>query len=193
MQFDHTDTEEQETSHSPPQDTADMDRYIQDQAEAYNDRAIEFFEQGQFDEAITEWRRAIEVAPEIAELHHNLGNALAKSGELRQAIEAWEQAIQLDSELVEAYNNLGYAYYKLDDLQEAYRYWDRAVRIDPNCAEAQRNLQLLRERLVHLAFPDEESLDAPEGGRDGTQGANERRKRVSWWQSIRNRFRRRGL
>ncbi len=174
--------------------SADILRYIQDQATIYNERAIEFFQQKRLADAITEWQKAIEITPEVAELHHNLGNAYAKHGQLREAIAAWERAISLAPNLAEAYNNVGYAYYKLRDYREARTRWEQALQVKPNCTQAKRNLRLL-ERHGAAAEPiqpfpeEEETLNI-----DWELSANplpDEPDPSHWWKRIRGKLHRR--
>ena len=72
-----------------------------------NDRAIDCWEQNRFDEAIAQWEEAINSNPNVAEIHHNLGNAYAHHNHTEEAIESLKRALSIDPTLVEAYNKLG--------------------------------------------------------------------------------------
>ena len=184
----HTQSSQRSLRDTLENDSPDILRYIEDQSSIYNERAIDFFRQKRLAEAITEWRRAIEVTPDVAELHHNLGNAYARQGALREAIDSWEQALQISPDLAEACNNLGYAYYKLDNLPEARKQWEDALRINPNCSQAKRNLKLLERRMGiteatlrggEEAMHQDAELLTPRISRQ-PQAA----KQQSWWKSM---------
>jgi Flp pilus assembly protein TadD len=59
------------------------------------------------DEAISAYRRALELRSDVAEIHNNLANALNAAGQTDQAIDEFERAIALKPELAEALENLG--------------------------------------------------------------------------------------
>ncbi len=56
------------------------------------------FEREAFEEAVKAYRRAIELEPGRALLHHNLGDAYERAGQAAKAKEAWNTAIKLGNE-----------------------------------------------------------------------------------------------
>ena len=78
---------------------------------------VEHLEQGrtygdqqQWDEAIVQYTKAIELDPELAEAYNNRGIAYGQKGESDNAIADFDKVIELDPERVEAYNLRGIAY-----------------------------------------------------------------------------------
>jgi tetratricopeptide (TPR) repeat protein len=65
---------------------------------------------GRLDEAVSVYRRAIQLNPLLAGAHNNLGNALKTLGALDEAIGSYQRAIELAADFAEAYNNLGTAW-----------------------------------------------------------------------------------
>jgi Flp pilus assembly protein TadD len=53
--------------------------------------------QGKFDEAIEHYRKALETAPDDADAHINLGNALTSLGRVEEAIGHYRKALGLAS------------------------------------------------------------------------------------------------
>ena len=53
----------------------------------------------QLDEAIAEYRKAIELDPKYAPAHYNLGNALRAKNQLDEAIAEYKKAIDLQADL----------------------------------------------------------------------------------------------
>jgi tetratricopeptide (TPR) repeat protein len=115
------------------------------QAEIANDRAIEYWKQNRFDVAITQWEQASQNYPDVAEIHHNLGNAYVHQGQAEKAIESLKRAINADPSLVVAYNKLGCVYYKQGNLDLAFASWQQALKIQPDFQEASHNLRLLQK------------------------------------------------
>jgi len=93
-------------------------------------------------EAIAAFRSAIEVDPNFAEAHNNLGNALRELGRLAEAEEHLRQALTLKADYAEAHNNLGVVLVKARRLPEALAAYERALRHKRDYAEAHLNRAL---------------------------------------------------
>ena len=63
---------------------------------------------GRFDEAIENYRKAIQINPNYSEALNNLGVALADKGRFDEAIENFRKAIQINPNRTETYINLGH-------------------------------------------------------------------------------------
>ena len=62
---------------------------------------------GKLDEAVACYRRALELKPDFAEAHNNLGTALKNQGKLDEAVACYRRALELNPDFAEAHNNLG--------------------------------------------------------------------------------------
>ena len=62
---------------------------------------------GRLEEAIEEYRKALETTDDVAEVHNNLAAALASIRELPEAIEHFRRVTQLKPEYAEGHFNLG--------------------------------------------------------------------------------------
>ena len=63
--------------------------------------------------------KALEIEPNLAEAHNNLGTTLKELGRLKEAEASFTQAITLKPDLVEAHNNLGNILQELGRIDEA--------------------------------------------------------------------------
>ena len=63
-------------------------------------------QQGQLEPAIAAYQQAIQIDPNHAKAHNNLGTVYDRKGQLEQAIVAYQQAIQIDPNYADAYTNL---------------------------------------------------------------------------------------
>jgi hypothetical protein len=106
----------------------------------HNDRGNALCDEYRFTEAIAEYRRAIELAPQFAEAYSNLGTALRDSCETDAAIYAYERAIEMRPDLAEAFNNLAIALRDKGQFEEALRNCRQALSLKPDYADAQSNL-----------------------------------------------------
>ena len=52
-------------------------------------------------------KKALEIKPDYAEAHDNLGMALAGRGQVDEAIAHYQKALEIKPDYVEAHNNLG--------------------------------------------------------------------------------------
>ncbi|MBI2088950.1 MAG: tetratricopeptide repeat protein [Deltaproteobacteria bacterium] len=86
---------------------------------------------GDYASAAAEYRKVIEVRPESAEAHNNLGVALEKMGDLEGAVGAFTQAIALRGDYSEAWSNRGWAYAGLKRWPEARRDFEHGLKINP--------------------------------------------------------------
>ena len=95
-------------------------------------------------EAMTSWRRAIEVDPNHAGAYAALGGALAQQGQPDQAIEQYRKALAISPRDVYLLNALGIALARQGQLDEAISLFERAVAVDPEYEVSRRNLETAR-------------------------------------------------
>jgi tetratricopeptide (TPR) repeat protein len=91
-------------------------------------------------EAIGQYKQALQIDPDYAEVHHNLAGALLVTGRTQEAIEHYEQALRIDPAFAEAHNNLGHALVQTGRAPEAIDHYKKALRIIPNSADTHNNL-----------------------------------------------------
>ena len=102
--------------------------------------------QKNFDKAVINYKKSIEINPDYAEGHNNLGSALYKLRKFNEAIDSYQRAIKINPEYAEAYNNLGNVYDINEKVDEAILNYKKAIKINANFVEAYSNLgHLLKE------------------------------------------------
>jgi predicted O-linked N-acetylglucosamine transferase (SPINDLY family) len=94
---------------------------------------------GKLDEAVTAYRQAIRIKPDLAEAHCNLGNALRGQGTLDEALASYDRALFLRPDYVDALCNRGSALHELKRYDEALASYDRALTLRPDHAETLNN------------------------------------------------------
>jgi tetratricopeptide (TPR) repeat protein len=97
-------------------------------------------EQGKLGEAVPLLRRAVQLRPDFAVAHVNLGSALKDQGKLDEAVACYRRALQLKPHVAEAHNNLGVALRDQGKIDEALACYRRALELKPDYAEAHNNL-----------------------------------------------------
>jgi len=65
-------------------------------ADAHYNLGVAFYEQGQLEQAIASYLKAIEINPDFADAHNNLGIAFYELGRIDEAIAAYQQALLID-------------------------------------------------------------------------------------------------
>jgi len=108
-------------------------------------------EDGAPGEARNAYRKALELDPEHAGAHLNLGRLLHEAGELREAETHYRCALKDLRHRATAAFNLGVALEDLNLLDEALFAYARAVEANPELADAHHNLARLLDRLGRTA------------------------------------------
>ncbi len=67
-----------------------------------------FSKMGKTNEAIAQFEKCLSMAPDFAEAHHDLANALRRKGRYRDAIAHYETVLRIDPRSVLTMNNLGW-------------------------------------------------------------------------------------
>src|SRR5262249_26300200 len=62
---------------------------------------------GNYDDAVADFRKALEINPELGEAHFNLAGALLQKGETQAALESFRAALKLAPQWPEAHYQLG--------------------------------------------------------------------------------------
>jgi len=103
--------------------------------------------QGQLDQAIAHYRRAINIWPDYVEAHYNLGGAYIEKGEIDEALAEYRRAIEIRPEEADSHNNYGSALRELKQFDQAETEYKRALSLRPQYLEARLNLgSLLLQR-----------------------------------------------
>jgi tetratricopeptide (TPR) repeat protein len=71
-------------------------------AEAYNDRGVAYGRKGQYDQAIADYNKAIEINPRGAMTYKNRGSAYYHKGQIDKGISDFNKAIEIDPMFADA-------------------------------------------------------------------------------------------
>ncbi|MCB0166741.1 MAG: tetratricopeptide repeat protein [Anaerolineae bacterium] len=131
---------------------AEWDRYLGDRpyeltcpetpltlAEQFN-RADVYNEQEQYDKAIEEYSKAIELDPQYVDAYNYRGIAYANSEQYEKAIVDYNTAIELNPKYRWSYFNRGNAYRGQELYDEAIADFKKAIELDPEYVDALNNL-----------------------------------------------------
>jgi|CXWL01.1.fsa_nt_gi tetratricopeptide (TPR) repeat protein len=96
------------------------------------DEAAQAFYAGQYDKAIKNYERIIEMEPNFAPAYNALGLALKVKGAANDdVIYYFTKAMELDPSFLASYDNLGKLYYSIGDVDHAEEYFQKGLKLDP--------------------------------------------------------------
>jgi protein O-mannosyl-transferase len=107
---------------------------------ARNNLGLLYEKTGRVEDAIAQYRLALEAKPRAADAHTNLGNVLLAAGRRAEAMTHLREAVQLAPDSSEAWNNLGGGLTEAGETREALECYRRATAIDPEDARLRLNL-----------------------------------------------------
>lgn len=96
--------------------------------------------QNKFKEAVSIFRKALEVDPNVPEAHFNIGVLLTSLNRIDEAISSYKKVLKLNPKLTDALYNLGYALQSQNRFEEAGINYQKAVEQQPKFFEAIANL-----------------------------------------------------
>jgi tetratricopeptide (TPR) repeat protein len=94
---------------------------------------------GQYEKALDDLNRAIQLDPNRAPAYNRRGNIYQKLGQYEQALADYKRAIQLNPEDITSYNNRGNIYANLGQYEKALADYERVVHLNPDDAITYNN------------------------------------------------------
>ena len=96
---------------------------------------VVFKQTGRLQDSLIANQKAVEISPNDAEAHFNLGNTLQELGRLVEAETSYKKAIAIKPDYAEAHSNLGITLKELGRLDQAVASYKKAIAIKPEYAE----------------------------------------------------------
>src|SRR5262249_25019705 len=89
---------------------------------------------GEYDQAIADYNKAIEIRPTHAESYYSRGTAYLQHGDCERAIPNFNAAIEFDPAHPSAYNNRAWCYFKTGRAAQGLPDAERSLQLRPNDA-----------------------------------------------------------
>ncbi|WP_318286015.1 LamG-like jellyroll fold domain-containing protein [Limnospira fusiformis] len=129
--------------------------YLFDMSASDFSRGNEFLRNGQLEEAIAAYQKAIGQNRDFYLVYQNLGEALEKLGRFDEAIAAYRRAVELKPEAAWSYVNLSRVLRQVGRVEEAEKAEEQAVGIDPKLADFSQNGYGIKENISTAVNPTE--------------------------------------
>ena len=105
---------------------------------------------GRINESLIVSHKSVQLDPQDAKAHYNLGIIQQELGKLKEAEESYRQTIKIKPNLAQAHYNLGVIMKELGKLEEAEESYRQTIKIKPNLAQAHNNLGAIMKELGRL-------------------------------------------
>jgi protein O-mannosyl-transferase len=109
------------------------------EADFYVASGIAYGSSKQYDKAIADLKKAIEIDPKSYDAINNLGLYYSEMGDIPNAIKSLNKSIEINPKFDKAYYNLGNTYAKQGDYTKAIEQYKKAIDIDPKYEDAYNN------------------------------------------------------
>jgi len=110
---------------------------------AHNNLGASLAQNGNNDEAIFHYRKALQIFPGFGDACKNLGLISYKQGNFQEAILHYQNAIAYDPNSAQSYYILGKMYFEINQIDNAIIHFAKALKIRPDYVEAMTNLAIL--------------------------------------------------
>ena len=111
----------------------------------FNQLGISLRRQGRWHDAITEYKRALKIAPDDPTLYYNVGMAFAEGADFIQAKANLVKAMDLDPEMLKTNAtiacNFGAVFLQAGDRERATQFFQQALALKPGMKIALQGLQ----------------------------------------------------
>lgn len=96
--------------------------------------------QNKYKDAVTSFRKALEIDPSVAELHFNVAILLTNINRIEEAISSYKKVVKLNPAFTDAHYNLGAALQSQEQFEQAANSYQKAIDLEAGFFEAMVNL-----------------------------------------------------
>ena len=113
----------------------------------HNIYAVILFQLKRYDDAISQWQKAIKLKPDYHFGYNNLGNAFLLKNDLNQALLNYEEAIKINPNYFEAIYNKANIFLKLKDFSNALKYYDKVLSLKNDYFSAHQGKAIVYKKI----------------------------------------------
>ena len=117
---------------------------------AHSNMGYAYQQEGNMERAIREYKRAINLKPNLFDAYNNLGTVYHQIGRLNEALEVYQTLLTINPRYTKGYNNLGVIYNEMGKLDAAVEAYRKAIELNPSYAFGYFNLSVLYQRAGKL-------------------------------------------
>ena len=103
-------------------------------------RGNDCLNKGELESAISHYKNALKIRPELAEAHCNLGVVYKSLGDSKNAVECYENALRINPDYLDAHMNFGLCLMESGNLVRAENCFKKVIGINPKDSAARVNL-----------------------------------------------------
>jgi tetratricopeptide (TPR) repeat protein len=123
-------------------------------------RGVALGDSERYEKAIDNYKEGLQLKPNYAEAHNNLGWALKKLKRYPEAEKEYREALLINTNYAEAHNNLGALLFEIKRYEEAEMELREQLRINPDSSLAHYNLGVLLLELNRYEEAEKECREA---------------------------------
>ncbi len=102
---------------------------------------------GEYEKAVEEFKKAIELKPNYGDAYHNLANVYHQINRDDLALENYQKALSFNPNLWQSYQNIAAIYFSQKKLDLAKQSMEKALAINPDSTELHTNMGILYSNL----------------------------------------------
>ena len=102
---------------------------------------IKYYKNHDYDRAIREFKRVIDIYPDYKEAHSILGNAYFRNRMYDEAAVEYQRVKELDPEDITAYENMGVIYANRGEYRQAVYEWKTVIELNPDRTDIQDKIR----------------------------------------------------
>ena len=116
-------------------------RWTPESKEAILINGIKYYKNNDYDRAILEFKKVIDIYPDYKEAHSILGNAYFRNHMFEEAAIEYQRVKDIDSDDITAYENMGVIYANRGEYRRAVYEWKRVIELNPDRTDIQDKIR----------------------------------------------------
>ncbi len=116
-----------------------INKYPDKSAHSYTGRGYKFLDKGEYQKALNDFNKAIELNPKYSRVYYNRGIVFYDTEYYQKAIDDYTRAIELGFKHYDVFNNRGLSYAAINKFDSATSDYTSALMINPNQADTYVN------------------------------------------------------